>query len=99
MPKKKIEGVNNDNFIGIFARNAKNTIVEIETEIKRICMFVKKGEFSASPWAETKGIVRTKIVIVIKYLITLFFILTTLTCFAILKSPLSFINTNATTAT
>tara|TARA_B100001778_G_scaffold217630_1_gene180333 strand:- start:280 stop:600 length:321 start_codon:yes stop_codon:yes gene_type:complete len=95
--KEKIDGVKTDNLLGNFVRNTKKTIVEIETEIKKICMFVRREELSESPCPEATGIARIKIVNGKKYLIALFIIQITLACFATLESPLSFIKTNAST--
>lgn len=73
--KEKIEGVNTDIFFENFARKTKNTTTGIETEINKICRFVKRDESSASPCAETIGRVRTNVVNVKRYLIALCFIL------------------------
>lgn len=47
--KENMPGLNADNFLGLLERKTKNTTKEIETEIKKICMFVRRGELSASP--------------------------------------------------
>jgi hypothetical protein len=73
--KENMPGLNADNFLGLLERKTKNTTMEIETEIKKICMFVRRGELSASPCAETIGMERIYTTSVKRYPNTRFFIL------------------------